>query len=73
MKSTSTNKRILAKCLSYRLVSIFVTVLLVWAVTGSTSGALSIGVLDFFVKLGLNFGNEKLWKLTTWGKTYHVN
>ena len=47
MKSTSTNKRIFMKCFSYRVVSIFVTILLVWAVTGSTKGALSIGVLDF--------------------------
>ena len=66
----SSNKRILAKCFSYRVVSIAVTVLLVWSVTGSASGAMKIGALDFFIKMGLQFYNEKLWKLTKWGKYY---
>jgi uncharacterized membrane protein len=71
MKSTSSNKRILAKCFTYRMVSIAVTILLVWSVTGEISGALKIGALDFFIKMGLQFGNEKLWKMSTWGKFYH--
>jgi uncharacterized membrane protein len=67
----STNKRILAKCFSYRVVSIFVTMFLVWCITGTIDDALKIGALDFFIKMGLQFGNEKLWKMTTWGKIYH--
>lgn len=72
MKSTSTNKRILAKCFSYRVVSIAVTIYLTWVVTGSVDSALKVGVLDFFIKMGLQFANEKMWKMTTWGKNYHL-
>ena len=64
----STNKRILAKCLSYRIQSILMTISIIYIVTGSAEGALSIGFLDFFVKIGLQFCNEKLWKMTDWGK-----
>jgi uncharacterized membrane protein len=67
----SSNKRILVKCLTYRILSIFLTLAIVYIVTGSLSGALSIGFLDFFVKMGFQFGHEKLWKMTTWGKIYH--
>lgn len=70
MKAISTNKRIFVKCLSQRFISIIFTILIVWIVTGSIDGALSIGFLDFFVKLGLYFGHEKAWKLTDWGKIY---
>jgi uncharacterized membrane protein len=44
------------------------TIAIIYIVTGSTAGALSIGFLDFFVKIGLQFINEKMWKLTDWGK-----
>lgn len=66
----STNKRILAKCVSYRVVSIMVTIFLVWCITGTVDSALKIGALDFFIKIGLQFGNEKIWKLTNWGKVW---
>ncbi len=72
MKSTETNKRLLTKCLTYRLSAVCITMFLVWSFTGSTKGAMSIGILDFFIKMGLQFGNEKLWSLTRWGKNYHV-
>lgn len=64
----STNKRIFTKCLTYRILSIMMTVIIVKIVTGSLHGALSIGFMDFFMKIGLQFGHEKVWKLTTWGK-----
>ena len=64
----STNKRIFTKCLTYRILSIIMTIIIVGVVTGSIEGALSIGFLDFFMKMGLQFGHEKIWKLTNWGK-----
>lgn len=64
----SSNKRIFAKCLTYRIASICLTVAIVQIVTGSIEGALSIGFLDFFVKMGFQFGHEKIWKLSNWGK-----
>ena len=64
----SSNKRIFMKCLTYRIASILLTVAIVRIVTGSIEGALSIGFLDFFVKMGFQFGHEKVWKLSDWGK-----
>lgn len=64
----SSNKRIFMKCFTYRLASILLTIAIVKIVTGSIEGALSIGFLDFFVKMGFQFGHEKVWKLTNWGK-----
>ena len=49
------------KCLTYRISSIILTVTIVKIVTGSFAGALSIGFLDFFVKMGLYFAHEKTW------------
>ena len=71
MRSTSTNKRILAKCLTYRVVSFGLSVFVAYVVFDNIRGALSVGFLDFFVKMGLQFANEKAWKMTTWGKDYH--
>jgi uncharacterized membrane protein len=64
----STNKRIFAKCLTYRMVSFCLSVFIAWVVFDNIQGALSVGFLDFFVKMGLQFGNEKIWKLTDYGK-----
>jgi uncharacterized membrane protein len=64
----STNKRIFAKCLTYRAVSFVLSVFIAWVVFGSIGGAVSVGFLDLFVKFGLQFGNEKIWKLTNYGK-----
>lgn len=66
----STNKRILAKCLTYRIASFGLSVFVAWVVFGSVVGALSLGLLDSFVKMGLQFANEKAWKMTTWGKIF---
>ena len=71
LHSSSTNKRILAKCLTYRIVSFVLSVFIAWVVFDNIKGALSVGFLDFFVKMGLQFANEKAWKATTWGKNYH--
>ena len=72
MRSVSTNKRILMKCLTYRIVSFVLSVFIAWVVFGSITGALSVGLLDFFVKLGLQFANEKAWKMSSWGKNYYA-
>ena len=69
-KVVSSNIRTLTKCLTYRASSFILTCLIVFIVSGSVAGALSIGFLDFFVKLGFHFGHEKIWKMTEWGKIY---
>lgn len=55
------NKILFYKCLTYRVSSIVLTMICFRIVTGSFIGALSIGFLDFFIKLGLYFAHEKTW------------
>lgn len=70
IRAKSSNKRIMAKALTWRVVSVVMTIGIVFIVSGNIAGAISIGVVDFFLKFFMYFGHEKLWKMTTWGKSY---
>lgn len=64
----SSNKRTVAKGLTWRAVSLVLTMVIVYFLTGSIEGALKIGSVDFVIKFAVYFGHEKIWKLTDWGK-----
>lgn len=64
----STNMRTVVKGLTWRFVSILLTIGIVFWATGSIDGALKIGAIDFVIKFVVYFGHEKAWKLTDWGK-----
>src|SRR5215218_7349510 len=58
----------LVKALSWRIVGTLATVLLVFAVTGSTTAAASVGALEFVAKLGLAWVHERLWERNRLGR-----
>ena len=64
----STNTRTIVKGLTWRIVSILLTIAIVYFLTGGIEDALKVGAFDFFIKFAVYFGHEKLWKLTEWGK-----
>ena len=68
MTVKSSNKRTVAKGLTWRVISLFLSMAIVYWLTGSIDDALKIGAVDFVIKFAVYFGHEKAWKLTDWGK-----
>ena len=64
----STTKRTVAKGLTWRAISLILTMGIVYVLTGSIDGAIKVGAVDFVIKFVIYFGHEKAWKLTEWGK-----
>jgi len=50
------------RALSARVISVIVTTLVGWAVTGNPYIGLSIGAVDMLIKLGLYYLHETLWE-----------
>ncbi|MEM7035397.1 MAG: DUF2061 domain-containing protein [Bacteroidota bacterium] len=65
MKESRT--RILARGITYRCMATLATAALAWLLTGDVRTALQIGFIDFFLKLLLFYGNERLWARIRWG------
>ena len=64
----STTKRTVAKGLTWRVISLLLTMVIVYFLTGSIDGAIKVGAFDFVIKFVVYFGHEKAWKKTDWGK-----
>ena len=50
------------RALSARLISLIVTALVGWLVTGNPIVGLTIGAVDLLVKLGLYYTHETIWE-----------
>ena len=50
------------RAISARVISVIVTTLVGWAVTGNPYIGLSIGAVDMLIKLGLYYVHETLWE-----------
>lgn len=50
------------RAISARVISVIVTTLVGWAVTGNPYVGLSIGAVDMLLKLGLYYLHETLWE-----------
>jgi len=68
MKVISTGKRQFLKAITWRIVSVILTFVIVYWLTGGIDAAMQIGVADFAIKFVVYYGHEKLWKKTEWGK-----
>jgi len=53
--------RSLYKAVSWRFVATTTTVIISYFVTGDVTSALEIGAIEFFVKIGVYYGHERLW------------
>lgn len=61
-------KRSMVKAISFRIIATFVTMLLIYVITGSLSFAGIIGVLDVVTKLLIYYYHERIWEKLKWGK-----
>ena len=64
------NKRSLAKTLSWRTIGTIDTILISWLITGTLVFALSIGAIELITKMVLYFLHERTWNHIAYGKKY---
>ncbi|WP_232703329.1 DUF2061 domain-containing protein [Halobacterium wangiae] len=62
-------RRAIVKTLLYRALMVLVTIVVAWAVTGSATDAVNIGVAANVIKTGTYYGYERLWNRISWGVT----
>jgi len=63
-----THYRSVLKAFSYRLTGTLVTILSAWLITGYSSAALKIGLLDILVKTFVFYCHERFWNRVPIGK-----
>lgn len=68
MKDPSTPQRSLVKSLTWRAISVIVTMILVLLFTGNVALSAIIGGFDSVIKLGAFYWHERLWHQIQWGK-----
>jgi len=62
------NRRSLAKALSWRLLATIITSSIVFAITGQGEFAATVGVADTVCKFFIYFGHERLWNRISYGR-----
>ena len=62
-----TNKRSIVKTFTWRLLATFTTFVISWVITGSLAIGLGIASIEFWAKIILNYGHERLWNAINWG------
>ena len=60
-------KRHIVKSITWRVVASLTTFLIGWGATGNIKAGISIGVFDFFIKLVLYYGHERIWYRSRYG------
>lgn len=60
-------KRSLVKALSWRFVATFITMVVVFTLTGELIWAVEIGLADTVIKFAAYFGHERLWVRIRYG------
>ncbi len=63
MKFKRSHKRHIAKSLTWRGISIVITTIVAWGVTGSPSTGLAIGGFDAVIKIALYYYHERAWHI----------
>lgn len=67
MKQHAKPIRSIAKSLCWRILATLTTITLAWLVTGQIATALTIGGIEFFVKMIVYYGHERMWSHIPWG------
>lgn len=62
-----TRKRHFLKSITWRLIASLTTFLIGWVTTGDITTGISIGGLDFFIKLILYYLHERIWYKSKYG------
>eukprot|EP01051_Picozoa_sp_SAG22_P020768 SAG22_NODE_4330_length_1301_cov_1.148918_2_plen_74_part_00 len=67
--------RSIIKAFSWRITATITTVVIAYFITGEVAAALSIGFIEFFAKMLLYYGHERLWNRINIGRVkpeYHI-
>ena len=72
-KPILSKKRHLLKAVTYRVYSSSITFLISFLITGNCTVGLSIGVLDFTVKIFSYYFHERIWYRVNFGKHTQIN
>lgn len=70
MKLRASQKRHIKKAISWRLISIVITTLLAWLVTGNFAVGAVIGSIDAVIKLYVFYLHERVWHTHRKGKSF---
>jgi len=62
-----TRRRSIAKALSWRVISLFITTGIAWKATGRMDLAASVGLVDMAIKMGLFYMHERCWSRVMFG------
>ncbi len=62
------NRRSIAKALSWRVIATLITSAIVFLLTGKGDFAATIGLADTTVKFLIYFGHERLWNRVPFGR-----
>jgi len=62
------HKRSIVKAVCWRIFGLVFTVAIGWLVTGSAKTGLTLGLIDFFVKIGTFYAHERVWQKIQWGR-----
>lgn len=63
-----THLRSLMKGISWRVIAMLVTTIVVWVLYDEFKMALFAGASDSLVKIGLFWGHERAWQKIKWGR-----
>lgn len=68
MKANATHTRTLVKALTWRITATLITFLLVWLFSKDVSIALTVGGLEFSIKLLAYYLHDRAWLHIPWGR-----
>jgi len=63
-----TNRRSIAKSLSWRFFAALITSLVVFFMTGKMEFAAKVGLIDTLIKLVVYFAHERVWNKINYGR-----
>jgi len=61
-------RRSIIKAITWRILALLITILVSFAILGSWSVSIAIGILSNFLKTLLYYIHERLWERTSWGR-----
>ena len=60
-------KRHIAKTLTWRVTATLTTTIVAWAITGDTTIGLTVGGIEFFLKMPIYYFHERAWYKSKYG------
>ncbi|HID32468.1 MAG TPA: DUF2061 domain-containing protein [bacterium (Candidatus Stahlbacteria)] len=71
MPILETHKRTLIKSITWRILGMVTTILIVYAFTGRLLLSLEVGGVEVVLKVIIYFLHERVWGRVSWGKKKH--